>query len=161
MYGRKSAKETGQALSRLLLNILLCAPLQRLADIMLLVPPLLLRLVPLQPRHGTAHSSPNPIANPTRVIAQLALCLLCLALLILSLSFLLQLLRSRQIAEILLARANRLVPRARRAVRVVLGDGAFRRGGERPRLDGRVRQVLLRVGLFLASFCFSLCCVFD
>lgn len=81
---------------------------------------ILLRLVPRQPRNSTAKRTANAVLNALAEIAQLTLSLLALALLVLLDALLLQAVGAEQVAERLLARADRLVPAAGGAVRVVL-----------------------------------------
>ncbi len=120
-----------------LIHIGLGTPLPRLSLIMPLLPPSLLLPIAHQRRRRTPHRSRHAIAHPLSEIRQLALGLLALALQILLPALALQALVAEQVAHRLLAGADRLVPRALAAVRVVFGcrpRGAEREG---PRFHGR------------------------
>lgn len=132
----------------LLIQIRLNAPLQRLPLIMLLLRRTLLLLIPRQPRHSTADASPNPIAKARSQIAQLALRLARLALLVLARARLLERLVADQVAQRLFARADCLIPGALRAV-LVVGCDARGGGGEGTGFGGCVREVVFCVGFGL------------
>lgn len=135
-------------LLRLLLNVRLRTPLQRLALIMPL-----LRLprrvtIARHARDRPADRPGDPIAHPLAQIVQLALRLLRLALLVLLRAGLLEILVADEPAERLLARADGLVPAAGLPVLVVGRDA---RGGDRDAADGAagVREGVFGFGLAL------------
>nr|POE49232.1 plasma membrane proteolipid 3 [Quercus suber] len=147
------------SLRRLLLDIRLGTPLQRLAHIMLPRPPLLLRRVARQPGDRPAHRALYAARHPSAQIVQLARRLLLLARRVLPLAILLQALEPERAADGLFAGAQRLVPRPGLAVGIVGRDPGCRHAvpadvaaGVR---DGvaRVRRgfLLFRLGLSLTA----------
>lgn len=154
---------------------MLSTPLPRLARIMLSLILGLLALIARQPRNGTAHCPRDPVRRARGIVVDLSLGLLFLALEVLLAARLLEILchhhrqplqcRKRgkgetyltpnNPAQRLLGRANRLVPRAGGAVRVVArhAGGRGRRAGE---LDSRVRRVVLGLRLVLLGLALSL-----
>ena len=143
-------------LRRLLLQIRLDTALPRLPIIVLLLRLRLLRIVAGEPSNGAADRAPNAILHATAQILHLALGLLALAVGVLLDAFLLQALGADEPADALLERANVLVPRAGRAVGVVLCDAAGCGGGEGTGLGGCVGEILLGGGFELAVFAFGL-----
>jgi len=108
----------------LLLDVVLSTALLRLADIVL---PLVLRLLRAVARHagdGVAERTRGAIRQARAEVLQLPAGLLLLALEVLLAAGLLEVLGAHQSADRLLSRPDGLVPRARGAVGVVLGDGA-------------------------------------
>lgn len=112
-------------------------------------------LVASEAGNGAADSAADAVRDALAEVAQLALGLLGLTLLVLAGALLLERLVADQIAEGLLARADSLVPRALGAVRVVLGDA---RGGdgEGAGLGRGVGEVVLGLGLGLLVLGFLL-----
>lgn len=95
---------------RLLRNLALHTPLQRLALIMLQLPLLLLRLITSQTRKSTTNSASDTVANALAKIADLALRLLALAVGVLLLASFAQALEPQRAADGLFAGADGLVP---------------------------------------------------
>lgn len=118
---------------------------------MLILILLLLVLVARQARVRGPRGALDAIRDPAAEIRELARGLGLLARLVLLLPFGLEALEAQSAAHELLAAADGLVPRALRAVGVVLGDGARGRGAEGAELGGRVGSVMLGLGLVLVG----------
>ena len=142
-------------LRRLLLNIMLGATLQRLSMVVGALGLLGHLAIADNPADSALHSALRAVANALAQVAQLALGLLCLALFILALAILAQRLVAHQPAERLLAGAERLVPRALLAARVVRRHA---RAGDRDAAEGAagLREVALGVGFGAALVGFAL-----
>ena len=127
-------------------------PLLRLPNIMLLLRPQLRIPIPRHARHRPPNRTRNPIRDPTPIITQLALRLLRLALRVLLPALLLQVLGPDQPAQGFLAGAERLVPGAFAAVRIVSCDGAGGGGGEGPEFGGCVAGFVFELGFGFLGF---------
>jgi len=137
---------TFSLLRRLLLQIRLHAPLPRLPIVMPLLRLILLCLTTREPCDRAAECAAHTIRDALAQVGQLALSLLALALLVLADALLLEALRAHEVAERLLRRTDRLVPRTGGAVGVVLCDAARRAHCEGAGFGGSVGEVVLGVG---------------
>lgn len=142
------AQQTERLLTSLLVDVAFSTTLQRLALVVLQLPPLLLGIIASQAGHSAANSAADAVGDTLTEVRDLTLSLLALALSILALTLLLQTLGTNKAAERLLGGADGLVPRASLAVGVVGGDAG---GREAHAADGGtgVREVVFGIGLGL------------